>query len=175
MIATWQIRPARSGDAAHILAVSDEATAWLVDHGLSEQWGGEPPSSEAAFVTRVSSWISDRQAVVAIDAQGDVHGYAVSGRYPPPYFDPTVARRAVEDAYYVYTVASRMTPASRGVGRSLLEWAAARARTLGVSYVRLDCWADNAALRAYYEKLGFEECDAYVDEGWRGVVLQSRV
>ena len=38
MVATWQIRPARSGDAAHILSVSDEATVWLVDHGLSDQW-----------------------------------------------------------------------------------------------------------------------------------------
>jgi hypothetical protein len=33
--------------------------------------------------------------MVAIDAKGDVHGYAVSGCFPPPYFDPTVARRAV--------------------------------------------------------------------------------
>ena len=113
--------------------------------------------------------------MVAIDAKGDVQGYAISGRFPPPYFDPTVARRAVEDAYYVYTVVSRMRPASRGVGRSLLMWAEGRARTLGVSYLRLDCWADNAHLRAYYEKLGFVECDAYVDEGWHGVVLQLRV
>jgi GNAT superfamily N-acetyltransferase len=113
--------------------------------------------------------------MVAIDAKGDVHGYAVSGGFPPPYFDPTIARRAVEDAYYVYTVVSRMRPASRGVGRSLLMWAAGRARTLGVTYLRLDCWADNAHLRAYYEKLGFGECDAYVDEGWHGIVLQLRV
>jgi ribosomal protein S18 acetylase RimI-like enzyme len=123
----------------------------------------------------VSSWISEGQATVAIDAKGDVHGYAVSGSDPPPYFDPTIARRAVEDAYYVYTVVSRMRPESRGVGRSLLASAAGRACTLGVTYLRLDCWADNADLRAYYEKLGFEECDAYVDEGWHGIVLQSRV
>ena len=175
MIATWQIRPAKSGDAAQILAVSDEATLWLVDHGLSDQWGGEAPSSESAFVSRVSSWIRDKQAMVATDAKGDVHGYLVGGRFPPPYFDSTVALRAVQDAYYVYTVVSRMRPASRGVGASLLMWAAGRARTLGVTYLRLDCWADNAQLRAYYEMLGFGECDAYVDEEWHGVVLQSRV
>ena len=175
MIATSQIRPARSGDAAQILAVTDEATVWLVDHGLSEQWGGEPPSSESAFVSRVSSWIRDGQAMVAIDASGDLHGYAVSGSFPPPYFDPTVARRAVEDAYYVYTVASRMRPESRGVGRSLIMWAAEQARSSGVTYLRLDCWAENAALRAYYQDLGFEECDTYVDEGWPGAVMQLRV
>jgi hypothetical protein len=44
VIATWQIRPAGSGDAGHILSVSDEATVWLVDHGLSGQWGEDPPS-----------------------------------------------------------------------------------------------------------------------------------
>jgi hypothetical protein len=32
MTTTWQIRPAVSGDAEKILNVSDEATAWLVEH-----------------------------------------------------------------------------------------------------------------------------------------------
>ncbi len=158
-----------------ILSVSDEATAWLVEHGLSGQWGAEPPSSEPAFVARVSSWISAGEVVVAIDPNGDAHGYAVTGSLPPPYMDPIVARRAVEDAYYVYTVASRMRPASRGAGRSLLAWALGEARRLGVTYLRLDCWAENARLRAYYQDLGFEECDAYVDEGWPGAILQVRV
>lgn len=175
MTATWQIRDAVSGDAEHILSVSDEATAWLVEHGRSEQWGAEPPSSEPVFVARVSSWVKDGEAVVAIDPNGAVHGYAVTGSFPPPYMDPIVAKRAVEDAYYVYTVASRMRPESRGVGRSLLTWALERARALGFTYLRLDCWAENALLRAYYENLGFEECDTYVDEGWPGAVMQLRV
>ena len=175
MTATWQIRAAVSGDAEHILAVSDEATLWLVEHGMAEQWGAEPPSSEAVFVARVSSWISDGEAVVAIDSNGDIHGYAVTGSFPPPYLDPIVAKRAVENAYYVYTVASRMRPESRGAGRSLLMWALEQARALGVTYLRLDCWAENPQLRAYYENLGFEDCDTYVDEGWPGVVLQLRV
>jgi GNAT superfamily N-acetyltransferase len=113
--------------------------------------------------------------VVAIDSNGDVHGYAVTGSFPPPYMDPIVAKRAVEDAYYVYTVASRMRPESRGAGRSLLMWALEQARGFGVTYLRLDCWAENAPLRAYYRNLGFEECDTYVDEGWPGVVMQLRV
>ena len=175
MTATWHIRPAVSGDAEDILDVSDEATEWLVQHGMSEQWGAEPPSSEPVFVARVSSWISSGEAVVAIDSNGDVHGYAVTGCFPPPYMDPTVAERAVEDAYYVYTVASRMRPESRGAGRSLLMWALEQARALGVTYLRLDCWAENARLRTYYENLGFEECDTYVDEGWPGAVMQLRV
>ena len=104
-----------------------------------------------------------------------VHGYAISGCFPPPYLDPTVAQRVVEDAYYVYTVVSRMRPASRGVGRSLLLWAEDRARAVGATYLRLDCWPDNAELRAYYEKLGFGEFDTYVDEGWHGIVVQLRV
>jgi GNAT superfamily N-acetyltransferase len=173
--AIWQMRPAVSGDAENILTVSDEATVWLVEHGLSGQWGAEPPSSEPSFVARVSSWIRDGEAVVAIDSNGDVHGYAVTGSFPPPYMDPIVAKRAAEDAYYLYTVASRMRPESRGAGRSLIMWAVERARALGVTYLRLDCWAENALLRAYYRNLGFEECDTYVDEGWPGAVMQLRV
>jgi ribosomal protein S18 acetylase RimI-like enzyme len=172
---TWQIRPAAPGDAQSILDVSDEAAAWLVEHGMSEQWGPEPPSSEPSFVARVSSWIKDGEAVVATDANGDVQGYAVTGRFPPPYMDPVVAERAIEDAYYVYTVASRMRLQSRGAGRSLLMWALDQARTLGVTYLRLDCWAENAQLRAYYQEFGFQECDVYVDEGWPGAIMQLRV
>jgi L-amino acid N-acyltransferase YncA len=175
MIATWQIRPALPGDAEDILNVTDEATAWLLEHGMSEQWGAEPPSSEPIFVARVSAWIRDGEAVVAIDSNGDVQGYAVSGSLPPPYMDPIVAKRAVEDAYYLYTVASRMRPESRGAGRSLIMWAVVRARALSVTYLRLDLWAENAPLRAYYQDLGFEQCDSYVDEGWPGAVMQLRV
>ena len=175
MTTTWQIRPAVSGDAAEILDVSDEATRWLVEHGMSEQWGAEPPSSEPSFVARVSSWIRDCEAVVASDSDGRVHGYAVTGSFPPPYMEPAVAKRATEDAYYVYTVASRMRLESRGAGRSLLTWAREQARALGVTYLRLDCWAKNAQLRAYYQNLGFEECDSYVDDGWLGAVMQLRV
>jgi ribosomal protein S18 acetylase RimI-like enzyme len=171
----WQIRRAVSGDAKDILDASDEATAWLVEHGMTEQWGAEPPSSEPVFVARVSSWIRDGEAVVAIDPDDEVHGYAVTGSLPPPYMDPIVAQRAVEDAYYVYTVATRMRPESKGAGRSLIMWAADQARSLGVTYLRLDCWAENAQLRGYYRNLGFDECDAYVDEGWPGAVLQLPV
>jgi protein-tyrosine phosphatase len=171
----WQIRPAASGDAEHILSVTDAATAWLVEHGLADQWGAEAPSSESVFVNRVASWIRDGEAVVAIDPNGEIHGYAVTGSFPPPYLDPVVAKRAVEDAYYLYTVASSMRRESRGAGRSLIGWAMAQARLSGATYLRLDCWAENARLRAYYADLGFEACDEYVDEGWPGVVMQLRV
>jgi len=50
--AAWQIRPAMTGDAEDILIVSDEAAVWLVEHGMTEQWGAEPPSSEPVFVAR---------------------------------------------------------------------------------------------------------------------------
>ena len=172
---SWQLRLAVSGDAEPILSVTDEATGWLVEHGMSEQWGAEAPSAEPVFVARVSSWIDDGDAMVAVDRNGEVQAYAVSGVYAPPYMDATVAERAVEDAYYLYTVASRMKPESRGAGRRLIMWAAGEARRLGVTYLRLDCWAENASLRAYYASLGFEPCDAYADEGWPGAVLQLRV
>jgi GNAT superfamily N-acetyltransferase len=175
MTHAWQIRPAEPRDAAQILSVTDEATAWLVDHGLEAQWGSEPPSEEASFVTRVSDWIRDGEAIVAVDEAGDVDGYMVAGCLPPPYLDAQIAQRAVEDAGYVYTLASRMTPESRGVGRALLDWADVWARGLGVAFLRLDCWADDPALRAYYEKQGFLECDAYVDDGWRGIVMERRI
>jgi hypothetical protein len=44
-----------------------------------------------------------------------------------------------------------------------------------VACFRLDCWADNALLRASYGSLGFDGCDTCVDDGWRGAVMQWRV
>jgi len=46
MSATLEIRPALPGDADDLLTVSDEATVWLVERGMSAR--GEPPSSEPA-------------------------------------------------------------------------------------------------------------------------------
>ena len=157
---------------AHVL-VENFVPGSLEKYGLGPEW--LETVNEKLIVVRVSGWIREGEATVAGDAKGDVHGYLVSGTFPPPYLDPAVAERVVEDAYYVYTVVSRMTPASRGVGRSLLLWAESRARTLGVTYLRLDCWADNAHLRDYYQRFGFEDCEGYVDEGWHGTVLQLRV
>jgi len=45
--------------------------------------------------------------------------------------------------------------AGRGLGTSLLDWAAERGREAGVPAFRLDCRTTNPVLREYYESYGF--------------------
>ena len=152
--------------------MSDQATVWLVEHGLGQQWGEDPPSHEDAYANRVNTWAREGEATVAVDSAGTIQGFIVAGTYPPPYLDSDVATRAVEDAAYIYTMISRMAPQSHGVGRALLGWASDWSNHLGVRYLRLDCWADNPGLRAYYRRAGFFECDAYEEDGFKGVVME---
>jgi GNAT superfamily N-acetyltransferase len=172
MSTPWQIRRATTHDAQQILDVSDQATIWLVERGFGRQWGPDPPSTEEAYVNRVNGWAREGQAMVAIDPGGTIQGFIVAGTDPPPYLDAGVATRAIEDAAYVYTMISRMTPQSRGVGRALLDWARDWASRRGVTYLRLDCWADNPGLREYYHRAGFFECEAFQEDDFRGVVME---
>jgi ribosomal-protein-alanine N-acetyltransferase len=45
-----------------------------------------------------------------------------------------------------------------GVGRQLLEWLEASARTAGIFSVHLELRSTNEGARAFYEKLGYREC-----------------
>jgi ribosomal-protein-alanine N-acetyltransferase len=45
-----------------------------------------------------------------------------------------------------------------GLGRQLLEWLEASARTAGIFHVQLELRITNAAARAFYARLGYREC-----------------
>jgi ribosomal protein S18 acetylase RimI-like enzyme len=62
-----------------------------------------------------------------------------------------------DDAVYVYNLAVKRTWTGHELGRRMLELANDRAVSLGRKCVRLDCVADNAFLRDYYTRAGFEE------------------
>jgi ribosomal-protein-alanine N-acetyltransferase len=54
----------------------------------------------------------------------------------------------------------------QGVGRQLLEWLEASARTAGIFSIRLELRANNDAARSFYERLGYREAGrkhAYYD------------
>jgi hypothetical protein len=80
MTDAWHIRLAAPDEVEAIIELSDEASTWLVDHGLSGHWGPGPPSSDPSFVARIPSWIRDGEASVAVSEDGEVLGYSVVGR-----------------------------------------------------------------------------------------------
>jgi GNAT superfamily N-acetyltransferase len=57
---------------------------------------------------------------------------------------------------FIHRLAVRRLFAGQGVSVALLEWAVARARTLGKRYLRLDCDDDRPKLKTLYERCGFQ-------------------
>lgn len=58
-------------------------------------------------------------------------------------------------AAYLHRLAVRRNAAGGVISRALLEWAAGEARQHGCRFLRLDCDASRARLRAFYESAGF--------------------
>jgi GNAT superfamily N-acetyltransferase len=61
------------------------------------------------------------------------------------------------DSAFIHRLAVRRRFAGQGVSVALLEWAVARARTLGKRYLRLDCDDDRPKLKALYQRCGFQQ------------------
>ncbi|AXI80045.1 GNAT family N-acetyltransferase [Peterkaempfera bronchialis] len=121
-----------------VLAVLDEAAAWLRSRGV-DQW---PARFEAA-------WIEPGIA------QGDTWIVRTGGRTAATvtldWFDPVWSDHP-GPAGYLHRLAVRRHAA--GLGARILDWAAATLAHTG-RHLRLDCLAANTALRAYYESAGF--------------------
>jgi GNAT superfamily N-acetyltransferase len=130
---------AAPGQAGEVLAVLDEAAAWLQERGV-EQWPSRfEPSWVEGAVSRGETWL-----VLA--------GATVSGTVTLDHSDP-VWDGLPGAALYVHRMAVRRS--ASGLGTVILEWAAGVARRQGREALRLDCVAANGRLRAYYEAAGF--------------------
>jgi hypothetical protein len=133
---------AAPGQAAEVLAVLDEAAAWLQGRGVG-QW---PPRFEQSWVEgaveRGETWLA-------------IAGERVSGTVTLDVSDP-VWDGVPGAALYIHRMAVRRSAA--GLGAVILGWAAGVARRQGRTALRLDCVASNGRLRAYYEKAGFAHC-----------------
>ena len=60
-----------------------------------------------------------------------------------------------EGAIYLHKFAVANRFHGKGIGKLVLDWVVAKARTENIPYVRLDCDAKNEKLCAYYEGYGF--------------------
>lgn len=128
--------PARLDD---VLAVLDEAAAWLHGRGV-RQW---PPRFRREWIEQA---VFDGATWLAVDDE------RVLGTLTLDRADPLWADRP-GSAAYVHRLAVRRSAA--GLGARLLQWAAIEALAEGRSYLRLDCVASNRRLRRYYEAAGF--------------------
>jgi hypothetical protein len=117
---------ASPGQLPDVLAVLNEAAAWLRERGV-EQWPArfEPPWVEGA-VRRGETWLA-------------VAGGTAAGTVTLDLADPVWGAVPAADALYVHRMAVRR--AAAGLGAVILDWAAGVARGQGRAALRLDCVA----------------------------------
>jgi GNAT superfamily N-acetyltransferase len=154
-----------AADASALLALFDDAVAWLVARGQTGQWGSEPFSAQPRQVERARGWADGGGLWLACGDGGTTAGAIVLGDahdYVPPADRPEL---------YVQVLLTASAYRGRGVGAALVEHAAALARERGAERLRVDCWDGVPALPRAYAALGFTRTGSFDVGGWRGAIL----
>jgi GNAT superfamily N-acetyltransferase len=152
------------GDAGRLLALFDDAVAWLVARGQTGQWGSEPFSARPSSVERAQGWASRGGLWFAVDGTADAGAIVlgVAHDYVPP------SSRA---ELYVQVLLTAAAWRGRGVGALLIEHAAELGRAGGAEQLRVDCWDGVPELPRRYERLGFTRSGSFDADGWPGAIL----
>lgn len=159
------IRRAVASDAAAILALRDEAAAWLLGRGI-EQWRpGE------VTVDDVVGWMTDGRVYV-----GELDG-TIAGSVRLAWSDVAVWGEQEPDAGYVQALMTARRAAGIGLGGRLLEHVEAVIATSGRTRVRLSCLRGNDGLERFYVGAGYVAVGARSFEdhpGWEPVTLLEK-
>jgi RimJ/RimL family protein N-acetyltransferase len=174
-VTTPTLRPGTPADAGTVLALFDEAVAWLVERGRSDQWGSTPFSEQEQARAMVDRFAASPGFVVAVEpdaGRGDhVVGALVVEAGPPSYVAPVD-----ESERYVHLLITSRAAAGRGIGTQLLDHARGVCERDGVTLLRVDCFGGGERrLVRWYESQGFRCTDLVDVNGWTGQVLEQRV
>jgi [ribosomal protein S18]-alanine N-acetyltransferase len=124
------LRLARSRDAATLAQMSRD----LIEAGLS--WRYRPEA--------VARLIADRETIAIVACEESrVAGFAVL--------------QLGDERGHLVLLAVNPAYRRRGIGRRMLDWLLASARTAGIASVHLELRAGNAVARAFYRSMGFSE------------------
>ena len=157
------------GDLENVLELFDSVQAWLIARGFREQWGSAPFSASEGQRRRFAAWLAAGHFFVVKD-KGQIVGTLVFSPEPPDYARNACDGRVPGGYLEAFTV--HRNYAGQGVGSALLAWAEQEAVTRSLAVLRLDCWAENDALRAYYRRAGFSEAALLTLGTWRGVMFE---
>lgn len=139
------IRLARPGDACDIALLSRSE----IEYGLPWAWRPET-------VTRAIAQ-SNMNVAVAIS---DAHSHnSASGIYGDKHSQHLVGFALVDFGRthaHINLLAVQKSSRRRGIGRNLLDWQVASARTAGIRYLTLEVRKSNSAALAFYRDCGFE-------------------
>ena len=141
---TIAVRVALPPDARAVEEMLREAARWVDALGVVMWDEGELDSS------RIAREVADGQFFVA-EVDGTIAG-AIRFQLEDRLFWPDVPQG---DSAFVHRLVVAREFKGRGVSTALLDWSVERAQTMGRRFLRLDCDAERAKLRALYERCGF--------------------
>jgi GNAT superfamily N-acetyltransferase len=163
------IRAGTAADTDTLLALFDDAVAWLVARGQAGQWGDQPFSARPVTVDRTREWAAGGGLRLALGADGEPIGAIVLGEHNA--YVPAPERPEL----YVQVLLTSSRHRGEGVGAALVERAAEEARAAGAEVLRVDCWAGVPELAAHYERLGFRRTGSFDVGGWPGAILEREL
>jgi GNAT superfamily N-acetyltransferase len=143
-----QIEQAKPTEAATVAAVLNEAAQWIAAEGRPLWSAADIAPERIQHDTDAGSYFIARKTG---EMDGEVAG-VVRLDLEDAHFWPEIESGT---SLYVHKLAVRRAWAGHGVPALLLDFARERARSLGRPFLRLDCVADRAPLRALYERNGF--------------------
>lgn len=164
------VRAGSLADLDIVIALMDEAVAWLAGQGRTGQWGAEPFSASDKRVAHMRSEVETNDLWVA-EIDGAPVGAMLLGEEPMPYIEPVDER----ELYLHLLVASRRHRGA-GIGQALVDQARVVAAERGIDLIRVDCYGGDARkLVAAYERLGFTPTEPFTVREWPGQVLAMRL
>lgn len=107
------IRPGDEADGPAVIAMFDEAVAWLVERGQTGQWGATPFSERPGIRERVYGFRADGGLHLA-ESDREPVGVLVVG--PAPAYAPPAP---VPELYIILLISSRRLT-GRGIGGALV-------------------------------------------------------
>jgi [ribosomal protein S18]-alanine N-acetyltransferase len=141
------IRYAESRDARAIALLSRDH----IEHGLDWRYDAR----------RIQRAMGDHDTVVLVACDGgSIAGFAIM--------------QFGEDRAHLVLLAVRPLRRRSGVGRALVDWLLASARTAGIASVHLELRTDNEAAEAFYRRLGFT-CTVRVPKYYQGRIDAQRM
>lgn len=155
------IRDGGPEDARALVALFDEAIAWLVTRGQTGQWGSEPYSSRPSGLAQAR-----RLAAGGGLRLGHLDGEPVAALVlgDAPEYVPAADRAEL----YIQLLLTSRRRAGQHLGDRLVERAVAEATRLRCEQLRVDCWAGAPGLVGWYERHGFMRAGTFDLNGWRG-------
>ncbi len=155
---------ALQGDLDRVLEILEEASRWLSAKGFETQWLPGP-----AFRQTIRDNIDRGEVYVVKDVKGTV------GTITLQWSDKKFWGDVPPAAGYIHKLAITRSHAGQRLGLRLLDWAEAKARAEGKSYLRLDCLANNKTIREYYEKAGFVHVRDTLAPGWKASLYEKKL